>query len=72
VKWQHAIIYTGEHPPSPRSDELPTFGEYGMVESIRVKPKAKDDKLNEMARINFAKIYTIEHNVKVLEFGVVH
>jgi hypothetical protein len=43
-----------------------------MMESIRVNPKAPLGTLNEMSRINFAKLYTVEHNVKVLEFGDVH
>jgi hypothetical protein len=43
-----------------------------MMESIRVIPKRRTDKLNKILRINFAKTYTVEHSVKVLEFGEVH
>jgi hypothetical protein len=32
---------------------------------IRVIPKTPRDKLEEQSRINYAKIYTVEHNVKV-------
>jgi len=43
-----------------------------MMKSIRVIPERRTVKLNEISRINFAKTYTVEHNVKVLEFGKVH
>jgi hypothetical protein len=69
MKWHYAIIYTGKEPPAPRPQELPSVGEYGMMESVRVKQKVKTQKLDEMCRINFAKMYTFEHNVKVLDFG---
>jgi hypothetical protein len=28
--------------------------------------------MDPMARLNYAKIYTVEHNVKVYDFGIVH
>jgi hypothetical protein len=43
-----------------------------MLESIRVVPKSRTDKMDELSRVNFAKIYTVEHNVKVYDFGDVH
>jgi len=72
TKWHHAIIWSGTQEPRPRSNELPVDGEYGMMTSIRVVPKLKSDKLDSMSRVNFAKIYTVEHNVKVYNFGNVH
>ncbi len=36
---------------------------------IRVIPKTPRDKLEKESRINYAKIYTVEHNVKVLFIG---
>ena len=36
---------------------------------IRVIPKTPRDKLEKQSRINYAKIYTVEHNVKVLFIG---
>jgi hypothetical protein len=72
-KNQHAIIYTGRKPPKPKSKELPkSRKEQGMRRPIRVRKFLATDKLDEMARINYAKIYSVEHNVKVYEFGVVH
>jgi hypothetical protein len=43
-----------------------------MMTAIRVVPAKKEDKLDPMSRIHFARIYTVEHNVKVYEFGDVH
>lgn len=72
VKWQHSIIYTGSREPDPLPTESPTEGEWGMLSSIRVKTKSKGDKLNQFSRVNYGKIYTVEHNVKVYDFGDVH
>jgi hypothetical protein len=43
-----------------------------MRPSIRVSPKEKKAKMDPKSRLNYAKIYTIEHNVKVKPYGVVH
>jgi hypothetical protein len=40
-----------------------------MLSPIRVIPKSKTTKLDPMSRINYSKIYTVEHNVKVYDFG---
>jgi hypothetical protein len=74
IKSEHAIAYTGREPPSPTKNELPDLGshEMPMREAIRVKPIDKLHKLDIMARINFSKIYTVEHHVKVYNFGIVH
>jgi hypothetical protein len=72
TKWHHAVIWGGSQEPQPQPNELPIDGEYGMMASIRVVPKLRSDKLHHMSRVNFAKIYTVEHNVKVYNFGDVH
>jgi hypothetical protein len=72
IKSHHAIIYTGSKEVQPQSSELPREGEWGMLKSIRVKPRLRSSKLDPMSRVNFAKIYTVEHNVKVMDFGDVH
>ncbi|KAF2415379.1 hypothetical protein EJ08DRAFT_571302, partial [Tothia fuscella] len=69
-KNHHAIIYTGKE-PKPQKNEKPKGKEHGMRRPIKVRPKAHTDKLDDMSRINFAKIYTVEHNVKVYDFGKV-
>lgn len=38
---------------------------------IRVDPDQKTEKLNVMSRINYGKVYTVEHNVKVKSLGTV-
>lgn len=61
---KHAIIYM----QGARPHRQP--GEPQMVkEPIEVEPYAADRKLDRMSRVNFGKIYTVEHNVKVLPVG---
>ena len=43
-----------------------------MLEPIRVVSKHKTEELDHMSRINFVRLYTVEHNTKVKEFGWVH
>jgi hypothetical protein len=43
-----------------------------MMKEIRVVTTDRRDKLDEMSRINYQKIYTVEHNAKVYDFGTVH
>lgn len=75
IKNQHAIIFTGSRAPEPKHDEGPDPSnplEQGMRPSIRVKQKVYKEKLDKMSRLNYRKIYTVEHNVKVRDFGEVH
>lgn len=69
VKRDHSIVYTGAVPPQPRHNELPVGNEKGMMEPIGVKTTVHGERLDKMSRINFGKIYTVEHNVKVYDFG---
>lgn len=43
-----------------------------MRDPLQVLPKRPGDKLDVMSRVNFRKVYTVEHNVKVYDFGHVH
>lgn len=43
-----------------------------MNAPIRIEPKSPRDVLDEMSRLNYAKTYTVEHNVKVAFIGRVH
>jgi hypothetical protein len=70
TKNHHAIIFTGKEPRRTK-DEKPGKDELGMRPSVRVNALKKTDKLDPMSRINYAKIYTVEHNVKVYDFGQV-
>jgi hypothetical protein len=60
----HAIIYAGDQPPSEVN-----AAEYLSKEPIQMIPKTARDKLDPTSRINYAKIYTVEHNVKVCFIG---
>ncbi|KAF2846791.1 hypothetical protein T440DRAFT_521568 [Plenodomus tracheiphilus IPT5] len=65
----HAIIYTGLEPPPTRSEQSSL--ELPLGESIRVLANKQYEKMDPMSRVNFLKLYTIEHNVKVESFGYV-
>lgn len=72
-KKHHAIAYTTRKEPAPQENEKPrTADEKPMLPGIRVVPKKKQFKLDPMSRIDFSRIYTVEHNVKVFDFGNVH
>jgi hypothetical protein len=43
-----------------------------MLPDIRVVPRNGSAKLDSMARVDFGRLYTVEHNVKVFDFGQVH
>jgi hypothetical protein len=44
--------------------EQPRDREYSMLESVLVMPKGRHETLSEMSRVNFAKLYIAEHNLK--------
>lgn len=60
----HAIIYMAGSAPFCGAGEGPM-----LKHSLEVKPASVDQKLNKMSRLNFGKIYTVEHNVKVMPVG---
>jgi hypothetical protein len=67
VKWQHGIAFSGDVIPSPLA------GEEGMVNPVRVTRKdRRDNPLEKLSRINYGKMYTVEHKCKVYDFGDVH
>lgn len=59
----HAMTYTSDAPPIPQE------GVNLSNEPIRVIPKTPREKLIYNSLINYAKIYTVEHNVKVCFIG---
>jgi uncharacterized membrane protein YgcG len=71
IKSQHAIAFTAKKEPSPTDSERPRTGEGPMLPGIRISPVDRFDKVDQMARIDFARTYTVEHNVKVYDFGTV-
>ncbi|CAI7571013.1 unnamed protein product [Penicillium glandicola] len=61
---KHAIIYMrGEKPRTGQAEPRMT------KEPLEVDPARPDQKLDCMSRVNFGKVYTVEHNVKVLPVG---
>lgn len=59
----HAIIYSGRDAPDrlanePRMDKAPVAVDC-----------TEDQKLHVASRINFARVTTVEHNVRVLKIG---
>ena len=73
---QHAIIYTSRHCPA----ELSYTASDGTIvyedldkDPIKVK-REQDDKegdLGALSRLNYSKIYTVEHYVRILNIGMV-
>lgn len=63
----HAIIYSTRDAPK----ELD--GEPKLHKSpIRVVLDSRREKLKPQSRVNYSKIYTVEHNVKVCFIGRIH
>ncbi|KAJ5550376.1 hypothetical protein N7535_001686 [Penicillium sp. DV-2018c] len=61
---KHAIIHMRGDRPRVQRDE-PRM----VKEPLEVIPAKFDSKLDCMSRVNFGKIYTVEHNVKVFPVG---
>ncbi|GAB7325640.1 hypothetical protein MBLNU13_g09620t1 [Cladosporium sp. NU13] len=63
---EHCAVYAGGTPPVNRGTSL------GLLPSIRVDPDDRRAILETASLINFGRVYTIEHNVKVKAFGIVN
>jgi len=64
----HAIIYTSPEPVWLTNEE-----NAGMVfKPVKVVPDSGRHKLDKASRLNYAKLYTVEHNVKVWFIGNIH
>jgi hypothetical protein len=63
----HAVIYTVDQAPEPLE------GETGIHKRpVRVETFNNREKLAPQSRVNYSKLYTVEHNVKVLFIGRIH
>ena len=60
----HAIIFVESDRPRPLVGE-PAISK----RPIAVVPASEDQRLDPASRINFAKVYTVEHNAKVMDIG---
>lgn len=49
----------------------PLAAETITKDPIAVDPASQDQTLDPLSRVNFAKMYTVEHNVKVMSIGTV-
>lgn len=74
TKCHHSIIYASRDEPAAAAEEAPNpeTREFGMLTAIRVNSAKPTDIMDPMARLNYIKMYTVEHNVKVYNFGKVH
>ncbi|KAL4861514.1 hypothetical protein BDV12DRAFT_64569 [Aspergillus spectabilis] len=63
-KSKHAIVHLQGTMPAMKRSEAPM-----IKEPLEVAPERADETLDPMSRLNFGKIYTVEHNVKVLPIG---
>lgn len=71
LKRHHAVIYSGRVEPERVAGEMPGPGEHDVLPSIQVRPTDEDDRMDPMSRLNFGKLYTVEHNVRVFNYGMV-
>lgn len=63
---QHTIIYMANTQPARLADEK------GMTKRpLAVDPADPRQKLDPLSRLNFGKIYTVEHAVKVTNIGTI-
>ena len=63
---EHAIIYTSSEAPQRLDGESKMF-----KEPIRVIPRSPEHELHPTSRVNFGMTFPVQHNVKVLEVGMV-
>ncbi|OJJ01723.1 hypothetical protein ASPVEDRAFT_130660 [Aspergillus versicolor CBS 583.65] len=62
--YTHAIVYPRGTPPIQAANE-PRM----VKEPLEVALELLDETLNPMSRLDFGKVHTVEHNVKVLPIG---
>jgi hypothetical protein len=62
----HAIAYMSNYHPARLASET------GMTKQpICIDPAGPDQNLDQLSRINFARVYTVEHSLKVKNIGQV-
>ncbi|OQN96405.1 hypothetical protein B0A48_17657 [Cryoendolithus antarcticus] len=64
---EHGVVFTGKSVPAGAS-RAPDLLEH----PIRINVDIPTDKLDPESLIHYGKVYTIEHNIKVKPFGLVH
>lgn len=61
---KHAIVYMEGSQPAASPSEPAT-----LSQALEVRPISDEHKLSPMSRLNFGKLFTVEHNVKVAHVG---
>lgn len=72
LKWQHCIVHTDRAPPTELPREFPGHEEWAMQTPLLVRPTREGDRMEAASRLNLGKMYTVEHNVRVYNFGMIH
>lgn len=72
LKRHHCIVHTTKKPPAPLHGETPTKKSERMLSPLCVIPTEGRDYMEDESRVNFGKMYTVEFNVRVYDFGMVH
>jgi hypothetical protein len=62
----HTIIHMAGSPPA-KTAEMSLMTKMPII----VNPSDSSQKLSPMSRLNFGKVYTVEHNIKVMDIGKV-
>jgi hypothetical protein len=63
----HAIVHDAD---KPVPDEAP--GERLSKSALRIVLEVEGETLDSMSRIDFGKVYTVQHNIKVMNVGRIH
>ncbi|KAF9640771.1 hypothetical protein BFW01_g12577 [Lasiodiplodia theobromae] len=69
IKPEHSVAYTVDTYPYVPDWEDPRREMLSPIPIIPIDPA--QNKMHPMSRLNYAKVYTVEHNVKTLDFGYV-
>jgi hypothetical protein len=65
-------VFRSKREPTATRCEIPLTGEeHPMLLGIRIKKTERNYHLNKMARIDFSRIYTVEHDVEAYDIGEV-
>lgn len=72
-KGEHCIIFSSRLPPQPLNIEVPARGEQGMRPvPIRIDVDNRAHRLDPVSRLDFGKVHTVQHNIKVKAYGKVN
>ncbi|KAK6436338.1 hypothetical protein LTR95_007469 [Oleoguttula sp. CCFEE 5521] len=73
IKSDHCIVHTEEQTPLPSPAEKSAGTEESMqATAIRVLPDSHANTLDKLSCLDYGKVYTIEHNIKVKSIGNMH